>query len=78
MMYVSTTAVQRRISLTTTMKRLSAEDLLKSKYMKAIIKSPPVTILKDLIVRYEGWMQSGGTRASVAGSLPWEEEESRQ
>lgn len=58
--------------------RLSADDLLKTKYMKAIIKAPPVTILKDLIVRYEAWLQGGGTRASVAGSLPWEEEEDRE
>ena len=58
--------------------RLSADDLLKTKYMKTIIKSPPVTILKDLIVRYETWLHSGGTRASVAGSLPWEEEENRE
>lgn len=60
------------------LQRLCAEDLLKTKYMKAIVKSPPVTILKDLIVRYESWLQNGGTRASVAGSLPWEEEEDRE
>lgn len=34
-----------------------------------------MTILKDLILRYDAWIQSGGTRQSVADPLPWEEEE---
>lgn len=46
--------------------------------MRTIIKSPPVTILKELIVRYEAWLQSGGSRASIADSLPWEDEEERE
>ncbi|KIP04846.1 hypothetical protein PHLGIDRAFT_108991 [Phlebiopsis gigantea 11061_1 CR5-6] len=58
--------------------RLSADDLLKTKYMKTFIKSPPVTILKELIIRYEAWLSTGGSRASVAGPLSWEEDEERE
>lgn len=50
---------------------------MKTKYMKSCMKTP-VTIVKDLIVRYEAWVQSGGVRASMAGPLPWEEEEGRE
>ena len=57
--------------------RLSADDLLKTKYMKSVMKTS-TTILKDLLVRYEAWVQSGGVRASMADPLPWEEDEGRE
>ncbi|KAI0949506.1 hypothetical protein AcW1_009097 [Taiwanofungus camphoratus] len=54
--------------------RLTAEELSKTKWIKSVSKVP-MTILKDLILRYDAWIQSGGTRQSVADPLPWEEEE---
>ncbi|KZT11062.1 Pkinase-domain-containing protein [Laetiporus sulphureus 93-53] len=56
--------------------RLTADELSKTKWIKSIAKVPIMT-LKDLILRYDAWQQSGGSRASVAGRLPWEEEEER-
>jgi hypothetical protein len=47
--------------------------LSKSKWIKAA--KAPVALLKDLIVQYDAWHQAGGTRASIADPLPWEEEE---
>ncbi|KAI0758310.1 Pkinase-domain-containing protein [Irpex lacteus] len=57
--------------------RLSAEDLLKTKYIKSTFKTP-VTTLKELLVRYDAWLKSGGTRASVADPMPWEQEERQE
>ncbi|KAH9935445.1 kinase-like domain-containing protein [Fomitopsis serialis] len=56
--------------------RLNADDLSKTKWIKTVAKVP-VTTLKDLILRYDTWTQGGGTRASIADSLPWEQEELR-
>ena len=35
-------------------------------------------MLKDLILRYDAWVKGGGTRASMAAPLSWEEEEQRE
>lgn len=45
--------------------------------MRSVVKSP-LTILTDLITRYESWVREGNTRASVVGDLAWEEEENAQ
>ncbi|KAJ2922022.1 hypothetical protein H1R20_g15080, partial [Candolleomyces eurysporus] len=52
--------------------RLSADELLKSKWIKTISKVP-VSILKDLVLR----LQQSGPRASLAGPLYWEEQDSK-
>ncbi|KAL4074001.1 kinase-like domain-containing protein [Scleroderma citrinum] len=57
--------------------RLSADELLKTKWIKSTSKVT-VSILKELIHRYDAWMQSGGTRASLAEPLDWENEERRE
>ncbi|KAI0705021.1 Pkinase-domain-containing protein [Cerioporus squamosus] len=57
--------------------RLSADELLKTKWIVSVRKVP-ITILKDLILRYDAWTKGGGTRASMAAPLPWEEEEERE
>ncbi|KAG9102901.1 hypothetical protein FRC07_010128, partial [Ceratobasidium sp. 392] len=44
--------------------RLPAEDLAKSKWIKSAKAS--VSILKDLLARYESWTSKGGVRASLA------------
>ncbi|OBZ68148.1 Serine/threonine-protein kinase nak1 [Grifola frondosa] len=56
--------------------RLTADELSKTKWIKSVAKVP-VTTLKDLILRYDAWTKGGGTRASMADPLPWEEEEER-
>ncbi|KAI0823446.1 hypothetical protein BC628DRAFT_1384891 [Trametes gibbosa] len=56
--------------------RLSAEELLKTKWIQAVRKTPLAT-LRDLILRYDSWIKGGGSRASMAAPLPWEEEEER-
>ncbi|KAL6305032.1 hypothetical protein BKA93DRAFT_825363 [Sparassis latifolia] len=56
--------------------RLSADELSKTKWIKSVSRVP-VILLKDLILRYDAWIKSGGSRASVADPLPWEEEEER-
>ncbi|EMD37450.1 hypothetical protein CERSUDRAFT_50694 [Gelatoporia subvermispora B] len=57
--------------------RLPADELSKTKWIKLVAKTP-VTLLKDLILRYDAWIQGGGTRTSVAEPLAWEEEEARE
>ncbi|PIL36069.1 transporter [Ganoderma sinense ZZ0214-1] len=57
--------------------RLSADELSKTKWIMSIRKVP-ITILKDLILRYDAWTKGGGVRASMAAPLPWEEEEERE
>ncbi|KAH9937727.1 Pkinase-domain-containing protein [Amylocystis lapponica] len=54
--------------------RLPADELLKTKWIKSTAKVS-VTLLKDLILRYDAWVKGGGTRASMADPLPWEQEE---
>ncbi|CAL1706996.1 unnamed protein product [Somion occarium] len=57
--------------------RLTADELLKTKLIRSILKTPN-SILTDLITRYEAWVQEGNTRASMMGSLPWEDEENEE
>ncbi|KAH9929542.1 Pkinase-domain-containing protein [Epithele typhae] len=54
--------------------RLSADELLKTKWILNVRKVSVAT-LKDLILRYDAWVKGGGTRQSMAGPLPWEEQE---
>lgn len=54
--------------------RLSAEELSKTKWIRSS-KGVPSATLKDLILRYEGWVKGGGVRASMAEPLAWEAEE---
>lgn len=35
----------------------------------------PIALLKELLTQYDAWHQAGGTRASIADPLPWEDEE---
>lgn len=56
--------------------RLPADELAKTKWIKSVSKTP-VSMLKELIIRYDTWIQGTGPRASLAGLLPWEEEEER-
>lgn len=53
---------------------MSADELSKTKWIKSVAKVP-TTMLKDLILRYDTWIQSGGVRASTAGPLAWEADE---
>ncbi|KAI5479509.1 protein-serine/threonine kinase [Pseudohyphozyma bogoriensis] len=46
--------------------RPTADELMKTKWIKSASKTP-LSLLKELIVRYVGWIQSGGQRASLAG-----------
>ena len=55
------------------LQRPSADELSKSKWVKAA--KAPISVLKDLITQYDAWHQAGGTRASIADPLSWEEEE---
>lgn len=59
------------------LQRLSADELSKTKWIISVRKVP-VTLLKDIILRYDAWTKGGGTRASMAAPLPWEEEEERE
>lgn len=45
--------------------RMSAPDLLKTRCMKIASKTP-ISILRELISRYEAWRKSGGVRKSLA------------
>ncbi|KAI0297184.1 kinase-like domain-containing protein [Russula brevipes] len=53
--------------------RLTAEDLLKTKWIKSASKSP-ITILKDLLIRYETWVKAGSKPSDLSEPLPWEKE----
>ncbi|EIN11301.1 kinase-like protein [Punctularia strigosozonata HHB-11173 SS5] len=57
--------------------RLSADELLKTKWIKSAARTN-VSILKELIMRYDAWKQTGGTRASIADPLAWEEAEENE
>ncbi|KAK4704193.1 hypothetical protein P7C70_g2012, partial [Phenoliferia sp. Uapishka_3] len=52
--------------LGTNEQRPTAEELSKSKWIKSASKISMV-ILRELIVRYRSWIQTGGQRASLAG-----------
>ncbi|KAF7973865.1 hypothetical protein HWV62_14076 [Athelia sp. TMB] len=54
--------------------RLAADELSKSKWIKSSVKEK-ISVLRDLILRYDTWMQGGGTRMSIADPLDWEQEE---
>jgi serine/threonine-protein kinase 24/25/MST4 len=45
--------------------------------MKSVSKVN-VSALRELILRYDAWMQSGGTRNSLVEPLDWENEELRE
>jgi serine/threonine-protein kinase 24/25/MST4 len=65
----------RSMKSLTSQQRLPPDELLRTKWIKSASRTP-VSILKDLLLRYDAWSQSGGTRTSIADLLPWEEEES--
>ncbi|KAG8906928.1 hypothetical protein FRB99_005702 [Tulasnella sp. 403] len=46
--------------------RLTPDELSKSKWIKATSKIP-VTMLKELLTTYDGWVQQGGVRDSIIG-----------
>lgn len=54
--------------------RLPAEELLKTKWIKAASKTS-VTVLKDLLLRYETWVKSSSEAADLNEPLPWEQDE---
>ncbi|ORY23535.1 kinase-like domain-containing protein [Naematelia encephala] len=45
--------------------RLLAEELSKTKWIKAQAKTP-LTVMNELIVRYQAWKENGGQRQSIA------------
>lgn len=55
--------------------RPTAEELGKSKWIKTAAKTP-VSVLRDLIIRYDNFIAEKGPRASLAVPLDWEEDES--
>lgn len=63
-------------SILTTLQRLPAEELSKSKWIKIASKIPN-TLLKEMLVRYDAWSDGGGARTSLADPLGWEDEESQ-
>ena len=52
--------------LPTTLQRPTADELSKSKWIRSASKLSMV-ILRELIVRYVSWIQSGGQRHSIVG-----------
>ncbi|KAF9241511.1 Pkinase-domain-containing protein [Melanogaster broomeanus] len=56
--------------------RFSADELAKTKWIKSVSKVN-VSVLTELILRYDAWIQSGGSRASLAERLDWEGEEKK-
>ncbi|KAG2079030.1 kinase-like protein [Suillus decipiens] len=56
--------------------RFSADELMRTKWMKSVSKAN-VSTLRELILRYDAWMQNGGTRNSLVEPLDWENEEKR-
>ena len=57
--------------------RPSAEELGKSKWMKSVAKTP-LSVLRDLIVRYDNFIAEKGPRASLSVPLEWEEDEGQE
>ncbi|KAG2150611.1 kinase-like domain-containing protein [Suillus clintonianus] len=56
--------------------RFSADELIRTKWMKSVSKAN-VSALRELILRYDAWMQNGGTRNSLVEPLDWENEEKK-
>ncbi|KAH9956473.1 Pkinase-domain-containing protein [Lactifluus volemus] len=54
-------------------KRLAAEDLLKTKWIKNASRVP-ITVLKDLLLRYDAWVKTGSKPSDLSEPLPWERE----
>lgn len=52
--------------------RPTAEELLKTKIMKAV--KTPTSVLKELISRYEIWLRRGGNRVTLFNPMPGEEQ----
>ena len=63
-------------SILTTLQRLPAEELSKTKWIKMTGKTPNA-VLKELLIRYDAWSEGGGTRTSLADPLGWEDEENQ-
>lgn len=57
--------------------RLTADELSKSKWIKSSTKIP-TSMLKDLLLRYDSWIEGGGVRASMVEPLAWEQEEQKE
>ena len=55
------------------LQRLPAEDLLKTRWIKTASKTP-ITILKDLLLRYNNWIRTGSKLSDLSEPLPWERE----
>ena len=55
------------------LQRLPAEDLLKTRWIKSASKTP-ITILKDLLFRYDTWTRTGSKPSDLSEPLPWERE----
>ena len=55
------------------LQRLPAEDLLKTRWIKTASKTP-ITILKDLLLRYNTWIRTGSKLSDLSEPLPWERE----
>lgn len=53
--------------------RLTAEELLKTRWIKNASKTP-ITILKDLLLRYDAWEKTGSKQSDLSEPLPWEKE----
>ena len=58
---------------TDALQRLTAEDLLKTKWIKNALKTP-ISILKDLLLRYDTWVKTGSKPSDLSEPLPWEKE----
>lgn len=56
---------------------MTAEELGKSKWIKSVSKEK-VSVLRELILRYDAWAQGGGTRQSLAEPLDWEQDEENE
>ncbi|KAH7099270.1 kinase-like domain-containing protein [Auriculariales sp. MPI-PUGE-AT-0066] len=54
--------------------RLTADELQKTKWIKSVSRAS-VSLLKELLVRYNRWQDSGGVRESIVGDLEWDTEE---
>lgn len=54
--------------------RPPAEELSKSKWIRAAAKTP-LSVLKEMLAQYDMWQAGGGTRTSIAEPLSWEEGE---
>jgi serine/threonine protein kinase len=55
------------------LQRLAAEDLLKTRWIKNASRVP-ITVLKDLLLRYDAWVKTGSKPSDLSEPLPWERE----